>query len=108
MLAADYVFAAAVVFVIGSNLYFSPRIRHERVAMQWGFDGKPTWYAPKWLALWGMVGLMFAMRALIWLAMTYKPRHVHGADVAIAGLSLIAAGSHFFVLKTAAKENQDR
>jgi hypothetical protein len=104
MLAADYVFAAAVVFVIGCNLYFGPRIPRQRVVMQWGFDGKPTWLAPKWLALWGMVGFMLAVRVLIWLAMTYKARHVHAADVGIVGLALIAAGSHFFVLRTATED----
>jgi hypothetical protein len=51
MLAADYVFGASVAFVIGCSLYFRPRIRSDRIAMQWGLDGKPTWYAPKWLAL---------------------------------------------------------
>jgi hypothetical protein len=105
MLAADYVFVAAVIFVIGCNFYFGSRIRRDRVAMQWGFDGKPTWRAPKWLALWGMVGFMLAVRVLIGLAVTYKPRHVHGVDIGIVGVSLVAAASHLFVLRTAAKED---
>jgi hypothetical protein len=44
--------------------------------MQWGFDGKPTWYAPKQVALWGMVLFMLAIRFFIWLASTYAPQSV--------------------------------
>jgi hypothetical protein len=46
LLSAGYVFVAATVIVIGCNFYFGPRIKRERVAMQWGSDGKPTWHAP--------------------------------------------------------------
>ncbi len=46
MLAADLVFLVAVGFMIACNLYFEPRIKNDRVAMQWGLDGKPTWSAP--------------------------------------------------------------
>jgi hypothetical protein len=38
LLSADYVFVAATVIVIGCNIYFGPRIKRERVAMQWGSD----------------------------------------------------------------------
>jgi hypothetical protein len=34
----------------------------ERIAMQWGFDGKPTWHAPKQIGLWSMVALIPAVR----------------------------------------------
>jgi hypothetical protein len=42
LLSADYVFGAAVALVVACSLYFGPRIKGERVAMQWGSDGKPT------------------------------------------------------------------
>jgi hypothetical protein len=64
MLPADYVFAAALVFVVGCSLYFAPRISGDRVAMQWGLDGTPNWYAPKWLALWWTAPFMLAIRIL--------------------------------------------
>jgi hypothetical protein len=105
MLTADYVFAAAVLFVIGCNLYFGPRIGSERIAMQWGLDGKPTWYAPKQLALWGMVVFMFAVRAFIWAAVTYIPQSVHGVEVGIVLFSLTTAGAQFFILIMASKAN---
>ncbi|MCK1405283.1 DUF1648 domain-containing protein, partial [Bradyrhizobium sp. 76] len=77
MLPADYVFGFAVALVVGLNLYLGPRIESERVAMQWGPNGEPTWCAPKWLAMWGMIAFMAAVRLFIWLASTYAPQHVH-------------------------------
>jgi hypothetical protein len=106
VLAADYAFAAAIVFVIGCNLYFSPRIRRDRIAMQWGLDGKPTWSAPKWFALWGMVGFMLAVRWSIWLATIYTPRLVHGAGLGILIFSGVFAVTHLFTLKTAVKKER--
>lgn len=101
MLSADYVFGFAVVLVVAINLYFGPRIERERVAMQWGSNGEPTWYAPKWLAMWGTVIFMAAVRLFIWLASTYAPQHVHGTELGIVIFSMIAAGSHLFVLMKA-------
>jgi hypothetical protein len=103
MLPADYVFGAAVALVAGCNFYFGSRIKRERVAMQWGSDGKPTWYAPKWLAMWGMVPFMVAIRLFIWLVSTYAPQSVHGAELGIVGFSVVVAASHIFVLKMAEK-----
>jgi hypothetical protein len=74
MLAADYMFWPAVAFIVGCNLYFWPRIRSDRMAMQWGFDGEPTWYAPKAVGLWGIVAFALAVRLLIWAAFGKGPR----------------------------------
>lgn len=101
MVPADYVFGFAIAFVVGSNLYLGSGIETERVAMQWGPNGEPTWYAPKWLAMWGMIAFMAAVRLFIWLAWTYAPKHVHGAELGIVIFSLIAAGSHLFILMKA-------
>jgi hypothetical protein len=101
MLPADYVFGAAIALVAGCNFYFGSRIKRERVAMQWGSDGKPTWYAPKWLAMWGMVPFMIAIRLFILLVSTYAPQSVHGAELGIVGFSVVVAASHIFVLKMA-------
>ncbi|MFZ0422562.1 MAG: hypothetical protein WAL80_06765 [Xanthobacteraceae bacterium] len=103
MLVADYAFVASLVFVIGCNLYFGPRIKSDRVAMQWGYDGKPTWYAAKGLALWGMVAFMLAVRLFIWLVSTYAPQHVHGVQVGIFGFSVTVAAAHLYLLRTAAR-----
>jgi hypothetical protein len=105
LLSADYVFVAAIAIVIGCNFYFGPRIKRERIAMQWGSDGKPTWHARRWVALWWMIPFMIAARCIIWLASTYTPQSVHGAELGIVLFSVIAVASHVFVLKTA--ENAD-
>ena len=101
MLPADYVFGLAVALVVIFNVYFGPRIERERVAMQWGRNGEPTWYAPKWLAMWGMVAFMVAVRLFIWLASTYTPQSVHGVELGIVFFSVVTAGSHLFVLMKA-------
>ncbi|MDA9501534.1 DUF1648 domain-containing protein [Bradyrhizobium sp. CCBAU 11357] len=101
MLPADYVFGIAVALVVASNFYLGRRIERERVAMQWGPSGEPTWYAPKWLAMWGMPAFMVAVRLLIWLASTYAPQSVHSVELGIVIFSVIAAGSHVFVLMKA-------
>ena len=98
---ADYVFGFAVALVVASNFYLGPRIERERVAMQWGASGEPTWYAPKWLAMWGVIILVATIRLFIWLASTYAPQHVHGAEFGMIIFSMIAAGSHLYVLMKA-------
>jgi hypothetical protein len=103
LLPADYVFGAALAFMIGCNLYFGSRIASKRIAMQWGIDGKPTWHAPKWIALWGTVALMLVVRSLIWGASAYTPALVHGVEMGIIGFSLIVAGAHLFTLRIAAR-----
>ena len=101
MLTADLVFCAALAAVIGINLRCGPRIAADRVAMQWGLNGQPTWSAPKPVALWWMIGFMIAVRALIWAAATYVPERVHGVEWGIVLFSLIAAASHAFIVMKA-------
>ena len=103
MLTVDYVLVATLVFIVVCNVYFAPRIRRDRVAMQWGLDGKPTWHAPKWLALWGVVLFMLVVRLIIWASMTYAPALVHDPEVALALFPIIVAAAHVFVLTRAAK-----
>jgi Domain of unknown function (DUF1648) len=102
VLSADYVFAAALAFVVGCSLYFRPRIQSDRVAMQWGVAGRPNWYAPKWLALWGTVPFMLILRLFIWLAVTYTPQLVHGVQSGIVIMSVTVAAAHLYTLNKAA------
>lgn len=103
MLSADIFFLCALVGMIGCNLYGEPRIAGERVAMQWGFDGKPTWDAPKRIALWGMVIFMLTVRLIIWTAMTFAPEKVHGANPGLILASVIITASHIFIVLKAIK-----
>jgi hypothetical protein len=102
---ADYAFWPAIALMAGCSLYFGPRIKSGRIAMQWGFDGKPTWSAPKAIGLWGTVVLALLTRLLIWVAMTYFPQSVHGAEFGLLMASIVFAGSHLFVLLAAVRAN---
>jgi hypothetical protein len=106
MMMADTAFGLSIVFMVGCSLYFGPRIKSDRIAMQWGLDDKPTWYAPKAFGVWGLVALGFAVRLLIWAAMTFAPQVVHGEEVGLLLSSLILAGAHLFTLLMAARSNQ--
>lgn len=61
-------FGLALALVVTFNLYFAPHIERERVAMHFCGSGEPTWYAPKWMVMWGMIAFMAAVRLFIWLA----------------------------------------
>jgi hypothetical protein len=98
MYQADYVFAAALVFVIGCNSYFGPRLSADRIAMQWDTNGRANWHAPKWAALWGTAAFMIAVRLLIGLTATYAPESVHGVQIGIVLISLTSAVTHVFTL----------
>lgn len=100
---ADHVFWIAIASMIAGTLYLAPRITRDRIAMQWGFDGRPTWSAPKWVGLWALIAFALIIRALIWAAMTWTPQHVHGADLGIVLMSVVVALSHVFILWRATK-----
>jgi hypothetical protein len=106
MLAADSVFWLAVALLVAANFYYGPRIRSARVPMQWGFDGKPTWHAPKTLALWGIVALALAVRLIIWAAMTYAPNLVHSPEIGLLLFSIIVMVTHFWMLRLAMRANE--
>jgi len=103
MLTADIAFVAALAVMAGCNLYFAPRIASERIAMQWGLDGKPTWTAPKLIAMWGMVAFAVMIRLVIYLAMTYTPDKVHGPEIGVLFFSIITAAVHVYTLMVAAR-----
>jgi hypothetical protein len=102
---ADYVFWPTIALMAGSSLYYGARIKSDRMAMQWGLNGKPTWTAPKAIGLWLTVAIALSTRLLIWIAMTYFPQTVHGAESGLLMASIILLAAHLFVLKTAARTN---
>ncbi|RKE71081.1 hypothetical protein DFP91_3337 [Pseudorhodoplanes sinuspersici] len=103
MLAADYAFWLAVAFIVACNFYYGPRIKSDRVAMQWGLDGKPTWHAPKQIALWGTVAFALIVRLLIWTAMTYAPSWTNSPEIGLLLFSVVLAAVHLWVLRGAAQ-----
>jgi len=105
VLNADLVFWPSVAFMAACNLYFGPRIGSDRIAMQWGFDGRPTWYASKAIGLWGMVGFALVVRLFIWIASTYIPTKVHGVEAGLLIASIVIAASHVFTLRKAVQRS---
>ena len=101
MLTADLVFWPSVAFMAACNLHFGSRIGSDRIAMQWSFDGKPTWYASKTIGLWGMVGFALAVRLFIWIASIYMPAKVHGAEAGLLIGSVVITASYLFILREA-------
>jgi hypothetical protein len=74
-------------------------IKSDRIAMQWGFDGKPTWYAPKFVGLWFTVALALAVRLLIGDASTYVPERVRAAELGLLMFSIIVAAVHLLIIR---------
>lgn len=103
MLTADVVFVAALAVMVGLNVYFAPRIKADRIAMQWSFDGKPTWHASKLVGMWGLLVAAVAIRLAIWAFQTYAPDNVHGAEVGLLFLSGVIVITHFITLRAASR-----
>jgi hypothetical protein len=50
-----YGFCAVVGAMAFAAYHVGKRIAAPKVPMQWGFNGQPTWYAPKVVALWAPI-----------------------------------------------------
>lgn len=62
--------------------------------MQWGFDGRPTWYAPRLGELWWAFGIAVAGRTVIFLLATYTPEKTNGVPYGIIIFSITIAAVH--------------
>lgn len=49
---------AAIAVISAINLIYGGSIKTEKVPMQWGIDGQPTWFAPKTVGLWMVVAIL--------------------------------------------------
>jgi hypothetical protein len=103
---ADYAFWPAIAVMAACSLYAGPRIKSDRMVIQWGFDGKPTSSAPKAIGLWAIVAVALLLRLLIWAAMTYVPKSVHGAEFGLLVASIVLVVAHLIVLVAAVRANR--
>lgn len=55
------VFAASLIVIAAASIHFGQRIAAQDIPMQWGTDGRPTWYAPRVIGLWWMLYLAIAV-----------------------------------------------
>jgi hypothetical protein len=105
---ADFVFVAALFIMIAASAYFTPRINAPRIPMQWGFDRRPTWFAPRLIGIWGPVVFLVLVRALIVAAVAYFPEHVHNAELGVVVFSVVSVGAHLFLLTAARRWTSDK
>jgi len=103
MITADIVFVRALILMAGCNLYFAPRIKADRIAMQWSFGGNPTWHAPKLAGMWGPLAFAVVIRLAILAAQSYSPDKVHGVEIGLILFSAIIVVVHVITLKIAAR-----
>lgn len=103
MLTADIALVAALFVMAGSNLHFAPRIKADRIAMQWSLGGIPAWSAPKLAAMWGPLVFAVVIRMTIWAAQTYAPDKVHGAEIGLTLFSAIIVVVHVVMLRSATR-----
>jgi uncharacterized membrane protein len=71
------VFAAALAAIGVLSLCFARRISADRIPMQWGFDGKPTWYAPRAVGLWWSFCFALVVGGVIAFIMLTRDGNVH-------------------------------
>jgi hypothetical protein len=105
-----YGFCAVVGAMGFAAFYFSKRIAAQKVPMQWGFDGQPTWYAPKWVALYApiLVTMLGVPLFLTGIGFAFPPA---GAERSVIGLIVFAVvmgatyGAYLFaVMRWASKQ----
>ena len=102
---ADGIFLVAVAVMVACSFYFSPRIARERIAMQWGLDGRPTWSMPKRYGLWALIVFALVVRAVVFVAVRLAPDKVHGAEQGLSAFALVVAICHAMILSRAAKRD---
>jgi hypothetical protein len=69
--------------------------------MQWGFNGEPTWRAPKAIGLWGSSPSRFALRSG---PHDLPAQNVHGAETGLLLSSIVVAATHVLTFRAAARE----
>lgn len=94
----DLFFFGSLFVMAAANALLSPRIALQRLPMQWGIDGKPTWYAPRLAGLWGLPMLALAVRAGLYAAQIYVPDRIHNFDLGVGGFGVVMALTQLFLL----------
>jgi len=98
---SDYVFAAALLLVIGCNIFFGTRLMRESTKMQWRLTAGADRHVPTWLAVWGGPILMIAVRFLIWFGSVFTPLADFGVQILIVMFWVIFATAHISMLLNA-------
>ena len=98
------VFVLALIVIAGASLYFGPRIATSKIPMQWGFDGKPTWYAARTVGLWWIEYFTVAVGlGLIALAHFSGEGKANTIWYTVIAFSIIMAAAQVWHLKAVSK-----
>jgi hypothetical protein len=98
---ADGIFVLSVAVMLGVSFYCRRRIQDNKIAVQWGLDGKTTWRAPRAVALWGPPVFAILVRGVIYAATNLTPDKVHHVDIGLVLFSIVVAGVHIVTLTRA-------
>jgi hypothetical protein len=91
---SNLVFGLALIVMVAVSIVFAGRTTAPRLPMQWRLTGEPTWYAPRLVALWFLVGLAVLVRLVLVVVETYAPERLHGASLGLILFSVIIAVVH--------------
>lgn len=80
-------------FIAGCAIYYGLKIAAPRIPMQWGTNGRPTWFAPRLVGLWFSFGFTAIVSAFLLVLAHHEPQNLTGLIVAIA----IVIGTNMWV-----------
>jgi hypothetical protein len=74
MIAALIALAVSLSFVAGCAIRYGREITAPRIPMQWGIDGKPTWFAPRLVGIWFSFAFTAVVTIFLLTLAHYQPR----------------------------------
>lgn len=80
--AALIALALGLAFIAGCAVYYGRQISSRRIPMQWGPDGEPTWFVPRFIGLWSSFGVTAALSAFLLGLACHEPQKLTALIVA--------------------------
>ncbi|NUR13496.1 MAG: hypothetical protein HOQ20_16875 [Bradyrhizobium sp.] len=74
--------AVGLAFIAGCAIHYGRQITSRRIPMQWGTDGRPTWFAPRLIGLWFSFGVTTALSAFLLILALHDPQKLTALIVA--------------------------
>jgi len=74
--------AVGLAFIAGCAIYYGRQITSRRIPMQWGTDGRPAWFAPRFIGLWFSFGVTAAFSAFLLALALHDPQKLTALIVA--------------------------
>jgi hypothetical protein len=93
MMAALIALTVGLAFIAGCAIRYGREITAPRIPMQWGVNGRPTWFAPRLVGLWFSFGFTAIVSAGLLALAHYQPQKLMSLIVAMA----IVVGTNMWV-----------